>query len=304
MNDTLKQQGVIVVNKEPGFTSHDCINIVRRITGIKKTGHIGTLDPEAEGVLPIFIGKATRAIEYVKDDEKIYTFKVTFGKRSDTFDIWGKLQESTSLEKENLEKLTRKDVEEALKTFLGEITQVPPIYSSIKKDGRPLYKYAREGIEVKVPERKVKIYEMDLLSYDEEQKEAEVRVVCSRGTYVRSLCNDLGDLLKTGGLMSCLLRERSGQFTLKESFLLSSIKDKEELYKHLIPLDHVLTSLGFIEGTKDDYHGLKDGKTITIEEENIKRIGEENIYYVLFEGDVIAIGTLMGHSFKPDKVLI
>lgn len=304
MNDTLTNPGVLVINKEQGFTSHDCVNIVRRLTGIKKAGHTGTLDPEATGVLPIFLGKATRAIQYVDDREKIYLFKLMLGKRSDTFDIWGEIQPKTTVEEAALKEIKREDIEKALKHFLGDIKQVPPIYSSIKKKGKPLYKYARAGIEVEVPPRNVRIEELELLDYDDNKKEATLRVQCSKGTYIRSLCNDMGNLLETGGLMSYLVREANGQFKLVDSFKLSEINNEQELLKRMIPLNKVLLNLGTIMGTKDDFEALKDGKALTIKENSIIRTNEEGIYFIEYENNVISIGKLTDLTFKPDKVLI
>ena len=304
MNDTLTKAGVLVINKEQGFTSHDCVNIVRRLTGIKKAGHTGTLDPEATGVLPVFLGKATRAIQYVDDREKIYLFKLMLGKRSDTFDIWGEIQPKTTVEEAALKEIKREDIEKALKHFLGDIKQVPPIYSSIKKKGKPLYKYARAGIEVEVPPRNVRIDKIKLLDYDDNKKEATLRVQCSKGTYIRSLCNDMGNLLETGGLMSYLVREANGQFKLVDSFKLSEINNEKELLKHMIPLNKVLLNLGTIMGTKDDFEALKDGKALTIKENSIIRTNEEGIYFIEYENNVISIGKLTDLTFKPDKVLI
>ncbi|MFA5637323.1 MAG: tRNA pseudouridine(55) synthase TruB [Anaerovoracaceae bacterium] len=304
MNDTLTNPGVLVINKEQGFTSHDCVNIVRRLTGIKKAGHTGTLDPEATGVLPVFLGKATRAIQYVDDREKIYLFKLMLGKRSDTFDIWGEIQPKTTVEEAALKEIKREDIEKALKHFLGDIKQVPPIYSSIKKKGKPLYKYARAGIEVEVPPRNVRIEELELLDYDDNKKEATLRVQCSKGTYIRSLCNDMGNLLETGGLMSYLVREANGQFKLVDSFKLSEINNEQELLKRMIPLNKVLLNLGTIMGTKDDFEALKDGKALTIKENSIIRTNEEGIYFIEYENNVISIGKLTDLTFKPDKVLI
>lgn len=304
MNDTLTKAGVLVINKEQGFTSHDCVNIVRRLTGIKKAGHTGTLDPEATGVLPVFLGKATRAIQYVDDNLKTYLCKMQLGKRSDTFDIWGEIQPKTSKEEAALKEIKREDIEKALKHFLGDIKQVPPIYSSIKKKGKPLYKYARAGIEVEVPPRNVRIDKIKLLDYDDNKKEATLRVQCSKGTYIRSLCNDMGNLLETGGLMSYLVREANGQFKLVDSFKLSEINNEKELLKHMIPLNKVLLNLGTIMGTKDDFEALKDGKALTIKENSIIRTNEEGIYFIEYENNVISIGKLTDLTFKPDKVLI
>ena len=184
--------GFLNVYKPQGKTSHDVVAILRRITKIKQIGHTGTLDPFAEGVLPICIGKATRLIEYL-DDDKAYIGTVQFGKSTTTYDIEG--EDVNSSEK----KVALEEMEEALSSFCGEIEQLPPIYSAIKVNGKKLYEYARKGEEVKIEPRKVNIYRLELINFDYEKQTAELLIECSKGTYIRSIANDLGEKLSCYG---------------------------------------------------------------------------------------------------------
>ena len=171
--------GIIVIDKENGYTSFDVVAKMRRICGEKKIGHTGTLDPFAEGVLPVCIGKATRLIEYLADD-KAYIATVQFGKVTDTYDIEGKVVSSSD------KKVTKGDVIKSLKNFEGEIEQIPPIYSAIKVNGKKLYEYARAGEQVEIKPRKVIIEDIHIVSFDEASQSAEIYIKCSKGTYIRT----------------------------------------------------------------------------------------------------------------------
>lgn len=210
--------GIINVLKPPGMTSHDVVSFMRKVLGMKKIGHTGTLDPEAAGVLPICIGKATRVAQYITDKKKRYRASIKFGTVTDTCDSYGKIiRESGSV---NIEPGLLEDV---LKRFAGIINQRPPIYSALKVNGKKLYEYAREGKEVKIEERPVEIYEIKLLDMVSED-EAMIDVLCSKGTYIRTLCYDIGEALGCGAYMSQLVRLESSPFTIEESNTLEEIK--------------------------------------------------------------------------------
>ena len=196
--------GFINVNKPKGITSHDVVAILRRILKIKQIGHTGTLDPFAEGVLPICIGKATRLIEFL-EDEKAYIGTVQFGKSTDTYDVDGKIINTSE------KQITFEDLENALKDFRGEIEQTPPIYSAIKINGKKLYEYAREGKDVEIKPRKVCIQKLEILSFDEIKQQAELYIECSKGTYIRSIANDLGLALQAYGYLTKLWYRRCGK---------------------------------------------------------------------------------------------
>jgi len=202
--------GFLNVYKPVGKTSHDVVAYFRKLLKIKKIGHTGTLDPFAEGVLPICIGNSTRLIEYLPDD-KAYLAFVQLGKATDTYDTEG------NVTFESDKKVTKDDILEALKTFEGEIEQLPPMYSAIKVAGKKLYEYAREGKVVEVKPRKVTIHKIELKNFDEEKQEAQVYIECSKGTYIRSIANDLGQNLDCGGYLTRLIRTQAGKFLVENS---------------------------------------------------------------------------------------
>ena len=225
--------GFLNVYKPKGKTSHDVVGILRRITGEKQIGHTGTLDPFAEGVLPICIGKATRLIEYLKDD-KAYIGTVQLGKSTTTYDIEG---ESVNISDKIVD---IEEIEQVLQSFRGEITQLPPIYSAIKVKGKKLYEYARKGEEVKIEPREVNISKLEIINYDKEQKQLELYIACSKGTYIRSIANDLGEKLGTYGHLIKLIRVKAGDFGVNEAVKLENLQTKEDVGEHLIyPIEYL-----------------------------------------------------------------
>jgi len=211
------KSGFLLINKKEGITSHDVVEKLRKITGIKKIGHAGTLDPSAKGLLILGIGrKATKNLSFFLKKDKEYLAKIKLGAVSDTFDREGKI---ISLEK--VKKPSRQRVEKALKSFQGEIQQYPPLFSAKKLKGKKLYQLARKGIKPKIKPQKVKIHKIELLNY--QWPYLEIRVNCSSGTYIRSLANDIGQKLKCGGYLIDLCRTRIGKFILKKAANLSEI---------------------------------------------------------------------------------
>lgn len=221
-------QGFLNVYKPKGMTSHDVVAVLRRVTKIKQIGHTGTLDPFAEGVLPICIGKATRLIEYLADD-KAYIATLQFGKTTDTYDIEGQFVSQSD------KKVSKDDVINILKKYEGEIEQVPPIYSALKVNGKKLYEYAREGKDVEIKSRKVVIEKIELLSFDDELQQAEIYVKCSKGTYIRSLGFDIGNDLEAGAYLSKLVRVQAGDFKLDDSIKLDDLSSYDIVEKNIIP---------------------------------------------------------------------
>ena len=219
--------GFLNVYKPKGKTSHDVVAILRRVTKIKQIGHTGTLDPFAEGVLPICIGKATRLIEYLNDD-KAYIGTVQLGKSTTTYDLEGETVE-VSDKTPDLE-----EIENELKNFRGDIEQLPPIYSAIKVNGKKLYEYARKGEEVEIKPRSVNISELKILNYDQENRILELYIKCSKGTYIRSIAHDLGKNLRCFGHLIKLVRVKAGDFEVKNSVKLEDLTNTEEVKKHLI----------------------------------------------------------------------
>lgn len=232
--------GIINVYKEKGFTSHDVVAKLRGILKTKKIGHTGTLDPDAQGVLPVCIGKATKLCDMLTEKEKAYRTVMILGKTTDTQDISGKVL----VEKELNESINESTVREVIFSFLGEYMQVPPMYSALKVNGKKLYELARQGIEVERKARKVTIIDIEIEKI--ELPRITMTVKCSKGTYIRTLCNDIGDKLLVGACMEELERIQSGSFFVEDSIKLSEI---EELVKNnsidekVIPIDSMFCDL-------------------------------------------------------------
>lgn len=191
--------GIILINKPKEWTSHDIVNKVKKILN-EKVGHTGTLDPMATGVLPLLVGKGTLCSKYLINHNKTYKVKLELGKKTDTADTEGKIVEEKEVTNKMLEKTVIKEV---LNKFLGKQEQIPPIYSAIKVNGKKLYEYARKGQTVKIKSRQIEIYSIELLSIDKKLKQIEFEVSCSKGTYIRSLCEDIGNKLR-----NCSIYER------------------------------------------------------------------------------------------------
>lgn len=209
--------GIIVIRKEKGYTSHDVVARLRGILHMKKIGHTGTLDPEAEGVLPVALGKATRLVDMITEKEKTYEAVMRLGVVTDTQDMTG-----TVLRQEEVA-VTPEETEEALASFVGEQMQIPPMYSALKVNGKKLYELAREGKTVERKARPVHFFEIRLLEM--ELPLVRFRVTCSKGTYIRTLCHDIGEKLGCGAAMESLLRTRVGRFELKDSLTLSQVEE-------------------------------------------------------------------------------
>ncbi len=241
--------GIINIYKEKGYTSHDVVAIVKKMIGKKnKVGHTGTLDPDAEGVLPICIGKATKLSDRIMSDNKEYVAKLRLGITTDTLDITGKILETKDVNLTYDEKIS------AINSFAGEYEQTPPMYSALKVNGKKLYELARDGVEIERKKRKVSIYGIDILSIDE--NEIAIKVRCSKGTYIRSLCADIGDKLGVGATMTSLIRTETGSFNIENSIKIEYLKKLYEFNR----LDTVLLSL---ESILKDYQ-----KMIAVEEAN------------------------------------
>lgn len=224
--------GILIIDKPDGWTSQDVAAKLRGVFHEKRIGHGGTLDPMATGVLPVFVGRATRGVEFFESAEKEYIAGLRLGTVTNTQDTTGEVLE------ENLVMVTREDVEAALKTFTGEIEQLPPMFSAIKVNGQKLYQLARKGVEVERKPRRITIFELELL--DGAECDYTIRVRCSKGTYVRTLCHDIGRKLGCGACMSSLRRTKAGMFTLQQAVTLPQLlefakeNDPQEL---LLPVD-------------------------------------------------------------------
>lgn len=237
---TPSQNGILCINKPQNFTSFDVIAKVRGMTRTRKAGHSGTLDPMATGVLPIFLGNATKACSQIPVTDKRYRAGVKLGLTTDTQDVWGNLL------KEDPRPVTRSQLETALSAFRGDIFQLPPMYSAVQVNGKRLYELARKGVEVERTPRPVTIYSLELLSYDEASREAMLDVFCSKGTYVRTLCHDLGEALGCGAAMSSLTRTEAAGFSLADCRTLEELQtlvDKSRLSEAILPVEQLFSSL-------------------------------------------------------------
>lgn len=283
--------GFLNIYKPVGMTSHDVVAVLRRVTKIKQIGHTGTLDPFAEGVLPICVGKATRLIEYLQDDKE-YLATVQFGASTNTFDLDG---EKTSV---SGKKVTKSQVEEALKAFSGEISQLPPIFSAIKVKGKKLYEYARKGEEVEIHPRKVVIENIELKVFDEENQQAQILIKCSKGTYIRSIANDLGQNLGCGGYLVKLIRTQAGSFRVEDSFQLDTV----EVEKNFVnPLD--VLNLPKIAVKDKDLTKIKNGMPIEFSPREDIKFG--NFVILVYNNvEICAVGVADNDKIKLKKVFL
>lgn len=268
------------------MTSHDVVGRLRRVTKIKQIGHTGTLDPFATGVLPICIGKSTRLIEYLEDDKE-YLATVQFGKNTDTYDLDGEVVATFD------KKVSEVEVRLGLKSFEGEISQMPPIYSAIKVNGKKLYDYARAGQEVEIKPRTVFISKIELVEFNQEKQEAKLLVACSKGTYIRSIAYDLGKNLGCGAYLSALERTKAGRFNIENTVRLEDLSEKDLVCKHLInPLD--VLNYPTYELSDSDRQRVSHGMSITN-----RGFNDADIVFLLKSGKIYAIGKV-----EQDKVLV
>ena len=281
--------GFLNVYKPQGKTSHDVVAVLRRSTKIKQIGHTGTLDPFAEGVLPICIGKATRLIEYL-DDDKAYIGTVQFGKSTTTYDIEGEVVNFSE------KRVTKEDIEKALTQFRGEIKQLPPIYSAIKVNGKKLYEYARKGEEVKIEPRVVNIFRLDVVNFDYENQTAELLIECSKGTYIRSIANDLGEVLSSFGHLIKLVRIKAGKFNLSEAIKLSDFENVEQVKENLIyPTEYL--SYPKYELSDKEKELVSHGMAINV-------YLEDGIVVLTQQNELIAVASVENKKAKMLKVFI
>ena len=297
--------GILVVAKPPGPTSHDVVALVRRLAATRRVGHGGTLDPFAAGVLPLFLGRATRVAEYHLGDRKAYRATVCFGATSTTDDLEGELTPSAGPAP------TREAVEAALPAFRGEIVQTPPAYSAIKVAGRRAYAMARAGEKPRLPSRRVEIDRLEMTSWNAEDPSrpiAELEVECSAGTYVRALARDLGAALSSGAYLGALTRTASGPFRLDDAVPLDEVRraaadGPERLRAMLRPIDAGLERFPVVDIPAGDIPALARGQLIR-PPRPLPDEGDE--YYRLTgpSGQLVAIATLRNGRLAPDKVFV
>ena len=288
--------GIINLKKETGMTSHDAVFKLRKILGTKKIGHGGTLDPDVVGVLPIAVGKATRMVEFMQDEGKVYEGEITLGYSTTTEDASGEVVAETPV----LSPLDEKLVDEAIASLTGPITQIPPMFSAVKVNGRKLYEYARAGQEVDRPERQVTIYSFERtspISYEDKLARFTFRVKCSKGTYIRTLSVDLGDKIGYAAHMSHLTRTSAAGLQLEDSLTLEEIAQKVETGEldFLHPLEIGTGDLVKVNLTPEQADEVRYGRFIELE------CSEKEV--AAFEGEkLLAIMEKRDHLYKPRKV--
>lgn len=288
--------GIIIINKNQGYTSHDIVHKIKKISK-EKVGHTGTLDPMAQGVLPILIGKATQCSKYLINHDKIYKVKLKLGIKTDTADSEGNIIEKTEISPEIL---NEKKILQAINSMKGKQEQIPPIYSAIKVNGKKLYEYARKGQEVEIKPRQIEIYNIILNNIDKENKIIEYTVNCSKGTYIRSLCEDIAKKLGTIGYMENLIRLKVGEFSIENSITLEEILNAENPYnvleKNIITLEEF----------------FKEKETINLSEKrlqlflngvNLTEPKQDGIYKIYNNNNFIGTGTLKEQKLKRDIIL-
>lgn len=287
-------QGILIINKPKNFTSQDVVSKVKKILNIKKAGHTGTLDPMATGVLPVLLGDYTKLSKYLMEHDKTYIAKVKLGQKSDTGDSEGNIIESQDVD---ISKISKENVERVLETFLGKQKQVPPVYSAIKVNGKKLYEYAREGKEVKVEPRDIEIYDIKLLNIN--NLEVEFEVSCSKGTYIRSLCEDISKRLGTVGYMSSLNRILVDKFSINNAIDFKTLEEtKDTIENKLFTMEDVFQNLDKIKLTLRKKELFLNGVMLTF---NIPE-GVYNVYDS--EDNYIGLGTVKNSLLKRDVIII
>lgn len=300
--------GVININKPAGLTSHDVVSQIRRRLKIKRVGHTGTLDPIATGVLPICFGKATRIIEYYDHDFKTYEAGLQLGMVTDTMDITGE-----TLEENDFSNIRRSDIENAVRSFTGDIEQLPPKYSALKQNGVPLYKLAREGrkIDIESKRRQVHVSSITVNDVDMNIGNVKITVSCSKGTYIRTICDDIGRKLGSGACMTSLCRTGSGCFFINEAIELGDIlrMDDLELRNHIIPMEKTLVNLGKAVVAHGAVSDVLSGRAVRPEDFSVilepdvadaYRIYSENAY----QGDFLGVALIdEGGNLRIKKML-
>ena len=289
--------GVLNIFKNKGMTSFDVVSRVRKIANEKKVGHTGTLDPEAEGVLPVCIGKATKIIDYIMDSEKGYSVKFKLGIKTTTYDLEGEV-----LEERDTSSLTEKEVEEAINSFKGEYSQVPPMFSALKKNGVRLYDLARKGIEVEREGRNIKIYNIENINI--ELPYVSMDVTCSKGTYIRSLCYDIGEKLNVFATMTELKRFKTSFFSEDDSINIDDL-NKENIKEHLISIEEALKNYPEIYLAKG-YDKLIINGVRVADKRFTKNIVENDILYKVYDENkkFLGLGRKNKEGFKMEKLLI
>ena len=252
--------GIVIVDKPEGWTSQDVVSKLRGVLRTKRIGHGGTLDPMATGVLPVFVGRATRGVEFFEHAEKTYEAVLQLGVTTDTEDITGTVLEEKPVS------ITEEQIEAVLENFRGEISQIPPMYSAVKVNGQKLYDLARKGKEVERKPRQITIFQLDCLAFSE--KTVTLRVRCSKGTYIRTLCKDIGEALGCGGCMAALRRTAAGSYAIEQAVPLRTLIESGDPGSFLLPVDSMFTQYPAVTLTQKQALRCRNGNSFSAALEN------------------------------------
>ena len=288
--------GIICVNKPQDFTSFDVVAKLRGILKMKRLGHGGTLDPMATGVLPVFVGTATKACDIMPDSSKCYSARFRLGESSDTLDVWGEILAKSD------KAVSREELEEVIPRFRGKIMQLPPMYSAVQVNGKRLYDLARQGIEVERTPREVEVQTLRLDEYDEEKREGSLTIACSKGTYIRSLISDIGDALGCGGIMTALVRTCAGGFTLDDCYTFERIqqaRDEDRLEELILPIERVFEKLPKLKLGEAQSRMYRNG--VKLDLSRIYNIKDSEDTYAVYGSDGKFIGT--AHADRENGIL-
>ncbi len=287
--------GILLINKEKNFTSHDVVSIVKKITK-SKVGHTGTLDPNATGVLPLLLGEATKISKYLINHDKEYRVILQLGEKTTTADPEGKILEKRAVPDKIFENNYAQNI---LNKFIGKQEQIPPIYSAIKVDGKKLYDYARHGQKVEIEPRKIEIYSIELLKLDKELKQIHFNVSCSKGTYIRSLCEDIAEKLDTVGYMKELQRTKVGMFLIENAITIEEFKKRIENndLSNIISIEQIFELKDRIDLNNKLFNKYINGV-------QIKQDCNDDVYRIYLNDHFIGLGTVKDKKLKRDLVLL
>lgn len=287
--------GILLINKEKNFTSHDVVSIVKKITK-SKVGHTGTLDPNATGVLPLLLGEATKVSKYLINHDKEYRVILQLGEKTTTADPEGKILEKRAVPDKIFENNYAQNI---LNKFIGKQEQIPPIYSAIKVDGKKLYDYARHGQKVEIEPRKIEIYSIELLKLDKELKQIHFNVSCSKGTYIRSLCEDIAEKLDTVGYMKELQRTKVGMFLIENAITIEEFKKRIENndLSNIISIEQIFELKDRIDLNNKLFNKYINGV-------QIKQDCNDDVYRIYLNDHFIGLGTVKDKKLKRDLVLL
>ena len=282
--------GIIIINKPKNCTSHDIVRKAKKVFN-EKVGHTGTLDPNATGVLPLLVGKGTQIAKYIINHDKIYEAVLKLGEKTDTADIEGSILETKKVPEESLK--TEK-VKQVLNSFIGKQEQTPPIYSAIKVRGKKLYEYARKGDNVEIKPRQIEIYNMELIEIDVQNKTIKFKVECSKGTYIRTLCENIAEKLDTVGYMKDLNRTKVGEFSIDDSIKIEELENGE--YNNFITIEEYFKNYENINLNEKKLQLFLNGVQLTLN-------FEDGIYKIYYDNKFIGIGTIKNKLLKRDIIL-